>query len=70
MRKCKCGNTLSLDRQEDGPDNCPACDPSLVQVELDSLIDGIEFDMTGRLDCHDCMRRLLDLTKIIREHLV
>lgn len=70
MQKCKCGNTISLQRQEDGIDNCPACDPPQVQLDLEDLISGIEYDMTGKLDCHDVMRRVLELANIIRERLI
>lgn len=70
MKTCICGNILSLQRQEDGIDNCPACDPPYIHQELDSLIDGIEYDMTGKIDCHDVMQRVLDLTRLIRENLV
>jgi hypothetical protein len=70
MKKCKCGNTLGLARQRDGIDHCPACDPPWIHKELDDLIYGIEYDMTGKLDCHDVMRRVLELTKLIRENIV
>ena len=66
--KCICRYTLSLDRQENGVDNWPVCDHT--HRKLDDLINGIEYEMSGKLDCHDVMRRVLDLTKFIRENLV
>ena len=70
IARCKCGNTLSLQRQEDGIDNCPACDPSQAEIDIDDLIDGIEYDITGKLDETDVMRRVLQLAKIVREYLI
>lgn len=70
MRHCKCGNTLSLQRQEDGIDNCPACDPSQAQIDIEDIIDGIEYDLTDELSSRIVMNRLLELAQFIHTHLV
>lgn len=71
MRHCKCGNTLSLQRQEDGIDNCPACDPSQDQIDIEDIIDGIEFDLSfTELNNTVVMNRLLELAQFIHTHLV
>lgn len=67
MKRCECGNTISLDRQSAGIDHCPACDPHPKLKELDILIYDMEVDLTGKLDCHDVMKAVIQLAKYIRE---
>ena len=61
MKKCTCESVL---------DHCPVCDPSQAQIDIDDIISGIEYDITGKLDETDVMRRVLQLANFIKDHLI
>lgn len=66
MKKCKCGNTISLQRQEEGIDHCPACDPPWQQDELNQIIDDIEIAVTFE----QLKESTLHLAKFIKESML
>jgi len=69
MKKCKCGNTISLDRQREGINNCPSCDEPYHIKKLNDIISDMEYDYSGNINQVDVMKHLIILAKYIKEDL-
>jgi hypothetical protein len=67
MKRCKCGNTLSMDRQAEGIEHCPACDVPWHETEINDIISKMVYNsLSGELNCYDVMRHLIRLAEHIK----